>query len=49
MEILQTPNPKVRAAVLGAILLLPILGLAVWYWMVTRTDADHLTRIVGEY
>jgi hypothetical protein len=49
MEILQTQNPKVRAAVLGAILLLPILGLAVWYWMVTRSDADQLTRIVGEY
>lgn len=49
MEILQTQNPKVRAAVLGAILLLPILGLAVWYWMVTRSDPDQLTRIVGEY
>jgi hypothetical protein len=49
MEILQTQNPKVRAAVLGAILLLPILGSAVWYWMVTRSDADQLTRIVGEY
>jgi hypothetical protein len=49
MKILQTQNPKVRAAVLGAILLLPILGLAVWYWMVTRSEADELTRIVRQY
>jgi hypothetical protein len=49
MNVLQTQNPKVRAAVLGAVLLLPILGLAVWYWMVTRSEADELTRIVRQY
>ena len=49
MKRLQPQNPKMRVAVLGAILLLPVLGLVAWYWMVTRPGADELTRIVGEY
>lgn len=49
MNKLQSKNPKVRVTALGAILLLPVLGLAAWYWMATRSDADQLTRIVGEY
>jgi hypothetical protein len=49
MNILQTQNPKVRAAVLGAALLLPVTLLAGWYWMVTRSHADQLTRIVRQY
>jgi hypothetical protein len=32
MEILQTQNPKARMATLGAFLLLPFLGLGIWYW-----------------
>lgn len=49
MNILQSQNPKVRIAMFGAALLLPVTLLAGWYWMVTRSHADQLTRIVGEY
>jgi hypothetical protein len=50
MEIFQTQNPKVRIAMLGTLLLLPFLGLAVWYWMPRTSGADdQLRRIVEEY
>jgi hypothetical protein len=49
MTMLQRQNAKLRAAVLGAVLLLPVTGLAVWYWLTTRSEADELTRIVRQY
>ncbi len=50
MEILQTKNPKARMAMLGAILLLPFLGLGIWYWATRTSDTDdQLRRIVEKY
>ncbi|MGH6824225.1 hypothetical protein [Methyloceanibacter sp.] len=50
MEILQSKNPKVRMAMLGAFLLLPFLAFAVWHWASRQSGTgDELTRIVEEY
>ena len=50
MEILQTQNPKARMAMLGAFLLLPFLGLGIWYWATRTSDTDdQLRRIVEKY
>ncbi len=50
MEILQTQNPKARMAMLGAFLLLPFLGLGIWYWATGTSDTDdQLRRIVEKY
>jgi hypothetical protein len=50
MDKLQMQNPKVRIAMLGALLLLPFLGLAVWYWMPRPPGTDdQLRRVVEEY
>jgi hypothetical protein len=48
MEILQ--NPKARMAMLGAFLMLPFVGLGLWYWATRSSDTDdQLTRIVEKY
>jgi hypothetical protein len=50
MEIRQTQNPKARMAMLGAFLLLPFLGLGIWYWATRTSDTDdQLRRIVEKY
>jgi hypothetical protein len=46
----QTKNPRTRTFVLGATLLLPLLGLATWYWMSKPSDKDdQLTRVLQDY
>ena len=43
-------NPKARIALLGAFLLLPFLGLGVWYWATRTSDTDdRLRRVVEKY
>ena len=32
MDKLQRQNPKARMAMLGAFLMLPFVGLGIWYW-----------------
>jgi hypothetical protein len=50
MEIFQTLNPKARMAMLGAFLMLPFLGLGIWYWATRTSDTDdRLRRIVEKY
>lgn len=50
MKILQTQNSKARMAMLGAFLLLPFLGLGIWYWATGTSDTDdQLRRIVEKY
>src|SRR6478672_1727626 len=50
MDKLQMQNPKVRMAMLGAFLLLPFVGLEIWYWATGTSDTDdRLRRIVEKY
>ena len=50
MEILQTQNPKARMTMLGAFLLVPFLGLGIWYLATRTSDTDdQLRRIVEKY
>jgi hypothetical protein len=51
MEILQIQNPKVRVAVLGAILAAPVLGLTVWWYAVSPESArgDQLTLALNDF
>jgi hypothetical protein len=50
MELHQAQNPKARIAMLGAFLLLPFLGLAIWHWATMASDTeDKLRGIVEKY
>jgi hypothetical protein len=50
MDKLQRQNPKARMAMLGAFLMLPFVGLGIWYWATRSSDTDdQLRRIVEKY
>jgi hypothetical protein len=51
VNILQSLNPKARVAVLGALLLLPVLGLTVWWFAVSQesTKGDRLTLVLRDF
>ena len=44
MDKLQMQNPMARVAMLGAFLLLPFVGLGIWYWAIGTSDTDDQLR-----
>jgi hypothetical protein len=46
----QAINPRARIFVIGSVLLLPLLGLATWYWISKPSEHDgELARILRDY
>ena len=46
---MQATTPRARFLVLGATLLLPLFGLAIWYWISKPPENSPLTRVLRDY